>query len=118
MTFASYQEALDWIEAKAKEHGGKRKFCSTPEYHAAAPAIHALYQAEKRGRPAAVKPDGLEVGDRVVVNAVGSFMMQFRFTGKVVLRGGRYMVRLDDGDHSVAGRRFVPVAQNVQKVAA
>ncbi|NLG50401.1 MAG: class I SAM-dependent methyltransferase, partial [Chloroflexi bacterium] len=45
-SFAGYGDARKWIDAKAKEYGGKRAFYASEEYKAALPEIQKLYELE------------------------------------------------------------------------
>lgn len=100
--FSTYAEALDWIEQKTREYGGKGKFTSSQEYKEAWPEIDELYKREKKAKPskatytdADLEKAGLSYGDRVEMTFFGLMMTQAKATGVLVKRGGKPQVKLD-----------------------
>lgn len=65
-TFLDYDQARAWIEQKAKEYGGMKPFSASPEYHAIAPEVQALYKRDNQARSElALTKAGLAYGDTV-----------------------------------------------------
>jgi hypothetical protein len=71
----TYAEAVEWIENKAKEYGGKNKFFSSEEYRNKYTEINDLYiksliDVSKRGKEAMTEV-GAKEGQRVYYDKVG-----------------------------------------------
>jgi hypothetical protein len=63
----TYEEALDWIDKRSKEYGGKNTFFSSCEYREKYPEIERLHK-EAMGKHSEKAP-----GDKVFYDAVGSW---------------------------------------------
>lgn len=73
----TYTEALEWIEKRSKDYGGKNKFFASCEYREKYPEIERLHK-EAMGRHSDKAQDamcsvGARPGDRVYYDAVGSW---------------------------------------------
>ena len=73
----TYQEALEWIEKKSSEYGGKNTFLTSPEYRKKYPEIQKLYMESiltisTKGKTA-MEEAGAKEGQRVYYDIVGSF---------------------------------------------
>lgn len=97
--FSSYDQALEWVEGKVREYGGRNRFLSSDEYKRALPEIrrlydewHSGYSARKGSELAAA---GLQPGDLVEYTAVSPFGFADTFTGQIVMRKGVPWVKID-----------------------
>lgn len=73
----TYEEAVDWIEKRSKEYGGKNKFFASCEYREKSPEIERLHK-EVMGKHSDKVQDamcsvGARPGDRVFYDVVGSW---------------------------------------------
>ena len=71
----TYQEALEWIENKSKEYGGKNKFFASKEYRDKYNEIQDLYRKSLldislKGK-FAMEEVGVKEGQRVYYDVVG-----------------------------------------------
>jgi len=73
----TYEEALDWIERRSKEYGGKNKFFASCEYREKYPEIERLHkkamEAHQGKAQDAMCSVGARPGDKVYYDVVGSW---------------------------------------------
>ncbi len=105
--FNDYRSAIDWIDSKSKEYGGKNKFMASDEYKAAYPEIKRLHDEKKaehdQGQKlksadaiAAMEESGVKVGDVVEYDAAGPGMTVETYRGKIAIGvGKRPIVKLE-----------------------
>jgi hypothetical protein len=110
-SFAGYDDARKWIDAKAKEYGGKRAFYASEEYKAALPEIQKLYELEIKDyqdkAAKALKEAGVAPGDRVYYDYVNPFGAT-RYSGIVTTDSrGLPRVKLDAGQVTASGAKSV-----------
>ncbi len=73
----TYFEAVEWIEKKSKEYGGKNIFFTSEEYRQKYPEIQKLYMEanlniSNKGKEVMAEVGAME-GQRVYYDIVGSF---------------------------------------------
>jgi len=73
----TYEEALEWIEERSREYGGKNKFFTSCEYREKYPEIESLHK-EAMGKHSDNAQDAMcsvsaRPGDTVFYDAVGSW---------------------------------------------
>lgn len=117
---SSYKEAVDWIEKKSKEYGGKNKFLSSDEYKKMYPIIKNLHDIEKMKTASkaekAMKEVGAKFGDRVRYDYVSPFMNVAEYTGTIINKNGIPYVKLDKGQKSMKGKSTVPWHKGWKKI--
>ena len=84
-----YKDALEWMEKKAKEYGGKDKFFSSSEYRNAYPQIQKLHTASLKDFSnkayKAMSEVNAKSGQRVSYDVVGLWGHVERQEGTIVL---------------------------------
>jgi len=96
----TYAEAMTWINERAESYKSKNAFYASEEYRQAKPQIDTLYAAAVRDATSAahnaLEEMGLQVGDRVYYDYVTPWSV-IPYTGKITMRKGMPMVKLDAG---------------------
>lgn len=109
LIFDSYKDALDWIKIKSNEYGSKNAFLSSDEYRSVYPYLDNLYQNEKelyrKTAEDAMADVGIQFGDRVYYDYLGSFFDVDTYTGIVINKNGIPYVKYDKGLVDMAGRK-------------
>jgi len=99
----TYQEALEWIENKSKEYGGKNRFFSSKEYRDKYTEIQDLYRKSLldislKGK-SAMEEVGAKEGQRVYYDVVGFWGKIEKQTGTIKIdKKGIPKVKLDFGE--------------------
>ena len=108
VSFTTFDEAQAWIDAKAKEYGGKNKFLASEEYKEVNPVIQKLYaqmiDKYRAGAEQAMQEVGVTFGDRVRWDYVTPFGVT-EYTGKIVSRNGVPYVKFDEGLTTTTGEK-------------
>lgn len=120
--FQTYDEAQQWVESKAQEYGGKKKFAASDEYKNAYPEIDRLYQEERaesvKNADKAMRDAGVSIGDKVEYTPKNLWgAAQGPVTGKIVERGGTPYVQIDEGQPAASGKKRVRWHDGWQKTA-
>lgn len=98
--FQTYEEAREWLNTRSKAYGGNMRFRSTPEYHAVAAHMQALYnernKSDQSKKQDQLEKAGLKVGDRVVHHSMGAFLTVVEMKGTIVMRKGIPYVKVEE----------------------
>jgi len=105
-----YKDVQQYFEQKSREYGSKKAFFASKEYAAIYPAVKAIYDKyharQTTTAMAALKENGIAVGDRVYAPAYG--WAGRVIGGVVIIRNGLPYVRFDEPTMTTAGlRRFM-----------
>ena len=110
LTFASYEDALHWINHRSKNFDNKNSFYASVEYKQMYPEVVELYKIEqskhRERAKLAMQQAGIDFGDRVMFDLVNYLQVE-TFTGTIVNRGGIPYVKLDDGQQTMSGQKSV-----------
>jgi hypothetical protein len=110
LTFASYEDALHWINHRSKNFDNKNSFYASVEYKQIYPEVVELYKIEqskhRERAKLAMQQAGIDFGDRVMFDLVNYLQVE-TFTGTIVNRGGIPYVKLDDGQQTMSGQKSV-----------
>lgn len=94
----SYKEALEWIEKRSKEYGGKNQFFASCEYQEKYPEIEKLHKKAmeiySNKTLTAMCSVGARPGDKVFYDVVGSFGHVEALEGTIYFDLNRYTPQL------------------------
>ena len=123
LTFASYDDALLWLEKESKKYKSKNDFYSSYEYKKVYPVINELYMLERRKDESkereeakiAMEQAGVKFGDRVGYDYIYYLQVE-EYTGEVVSRNGIPYVKLDEGQQTMSGKKSVKWHKGWRKI--
>jgi hypothetical protein len=123
LTFASYDDALLWLEKESKKYKSKNDFYSSYEYKKAYPVINELYMLERRKDESkereeakiAMEQAGVKFGDRVGYDYIVYLQVE-EYTGEVISRNGIPYVKLDEGQQTMTGKKSVKWHKGWRKI--
>jgi len=110
----TYRDALDWIDIKSKEYGGKNKFFSSEEYRQKYPEIERLHiesllNISEKGKEA-MKEVGAKEGQKVHYDFLGSFGYVSKQEGTIIFsKKGIPKVKLTSGNIVKWHKGFKPL---------
>lgn len=108
--FTSYQDALAYVDMRAKDFKNKNEFLLSEEYKQIYPHIVELYKTEKADYAKVAKKAmdevGVNFGDRVYYDFVSPFNVE-NYSGVIANRDGLPYVKLDEGQKTISGQKSV-----------
>lgn len=112
----TYEEALEWIEERSREYGGKNKFFASCEYREKYPEIERLHK-EAMGKHSGKAQNAMcsvdaRPGDRVYYDVVGSWAHIKKQEGTIFIdKTGVPKVKLDSGKSVKWHKGFKPAKE-------
>jgi hypothetical protein len=121
--FASYEDALSFIQERAIVYGSEANFKASEEYAELFPVIKDLYDTEQEIRTATtpeealkiVEQKGLKPGDKVTLESTNFQGKPITLTGTVAVLNGSPIINLDSNQSTMSGEVVVRINNNWKK---
>jgi hypothetical protein len=121
--FASYEDALSFIQERAIVYGSEANFQASEEYAELFPVIKDLYDTEQEIRTATtpeealkiVEQKGLKPGDKVTLETSNAEGKPITLSGTVAVLNGSPIINLDSNQSTMSGEVVVRINNNWKK---